>query len=153
MRHLLNAVAVCLALPLAPAAAQDPPATVTGPRAALWREIRAVNDSMEAAFNRDDMKAVAAFYTDDARLAGEGGDIVEGRAAIDAYWGRLGGRGGNWRLEVFEVGGHRDLAYQRGRSHLTLRGRDGRERTSVVDFVVVWRRTPEGGLRILLDLY
>jgi ketosteroid isomerase-like protein len=150
MRWLISALVVAV-VPCA-TSAQEPPAGVTGPRAALWREIRAVNDSMEAAFNRGDMRAVAAFYADDSKLAG-GGDVVEGRAAVDAYWGRLGGRGGTWRLEVFEVGGSRDLAYQRGRSHLTLRSADGRERTSVVDFVVVWRRNAEGGLRIWLDLY
>ena len=148
------ATAAVLALPCAAtsARAQDMPAGLSAPRAALWREIRAVNDSMEAAFGRGDMKAVAAFYADDARMAG-GGQLVEGRVAVDGYWARLGASPGTWRLEVFEVGGSRDLAYQRGRSHLALRDSTGRERVSTVDFVVIWRRDPGRGLRIWLDLY
>jgi ketosteroid isomerase-like protein len=132
--------------------AQQMPANLPPARAALWREIRAVNDSMEAAFGRGDMKTVAAFYADDAKMTG-GGPIVEGRAAIDDYWRRIGTSKGTWKLEVYEVGGSRELAYQKGRSVLTLRDASGVERVSTVDFVVIWRRDSKGGLRIALDLY
>jgi ketosteroid isomerase-like protein len=147
---IVAAVAAAYAAPVA--CAQNAPANLPPARAELWREIRAVNDSMEAAFKRGDMKAVAAFYADDAKMTG-GGPIVGGRAAIDDYWRRVGTTPGTWKLEVFEVGGSRELAYQRGRSHLTLRNADGAERVSVVDFVVIWRREPNGSLRMVLDLY
>ena len=146
-------LASALTLGAAPAIAQDMPANLSPPRAALWREVRAVNDSMQAAFGRGDMKAVAGFYADDARMAGQG-QMVTGREALDAYWARLGATPGTWKLDVFEVGGTRDLAYQRGRSTLTPRAADGSNRPPmVVDFVVVWRRDAGGGLRILMDLY
>jgi ketosteroid isomerase-like protein len=133
--------------------AQQPPANLPAPRAALWREIRAVNDSMETAFKRGDMKAVSHFYADDAKMTG-GGPVVEGRAALDAYWARLASSPGTWKLEIFEIGGSRDLAYQKGRSTLTQRDpAGGADRVSVVNFVVIWKRAAGGGLRIAMDLY
>lgn len=135
------------------AGTQGLPAGLSPARAALWREIRAVNDSMEAAFSRGNMKAVAAFYADDAKMTGGSGPMVEGRSAIDAYWREVGTIPGSWRLEVRDIGGSRDLAYQRGHSRLTQRDTNGRERVSAVDFVVIWRREPGGQLRIWMDLY
>jgi uncharacterized protein (TIGR02246 family) len=134
------------------ASAQQPPADLPPAKQALWREIRAVNDSMEAAFNRGDMKAVSLFYADDATMTG-GGSTTKGRAAFDAYWARAGANGGTWKLSVTSVGGGRDLAYQTGRSVLTTRDGTGQNRESIVDFVVIWRRDAKGGLRMLMDLY
>ena len=149
MRRLLLLSAFCIPglLP-----AQQPPSDLPAPKQALWREIRAVNDSMEAAFNRGDMKAVSLFYADDAKMVG-GPSVTTGRAAFDAYWARTGAGGGRWKLEVYSVGGSREIAYQTGRSSLTFKNASGVERASVVDFVVVWKRDANGGLRILMDLY
>lgn len=131
------------------AAAQQ--ANLPPARAAIWNEVKALNDSMVAAFNRGDKLAVARFYADNARMAGGGGPETAGRAAIDRYWTR--GQGpGSWRLEVLDVGGSANLAYQVGRSHLTS-GTGATARTYVTNFVVVWERQAGGGLRITYDLY
>jgi ketosteroid isomerase-like protein len=150
MRRL--AICIAMLIPLA-RQAQQPPADLPPFRQALWKEIRAVNDSMEAAFNRGDMKAVSLFYADDAKMAGGLGPATTGRAAFDAYWARAGANGGRWKLEVHSIGGNRDIAYQTGRSNLVTRDANGVERASVIDFVVVWKRDAKGGLRILMDLY
>jgi CubicO group peptidase (beta-lactamase class C family) len=84
---------------------------------ALRAEIQAVNDSMVAAFNRGDMLAVARFYADDARIDGERGELVQGRAAVDKYWASIRNPK-SWKLDVIAVGGHRDTPYQIGRSTL-----------------------------------
>ena len=145
MRRFMFAF-VTLLLANAVAGAQQPPADLPEAKKVLWREIRAVNDSMEAAYNRGDMKAVSLFYADDAKMTG-GGSMTAGRAAFDAYWARAGSTGGTWKLEVHKVGGSRELAYQIGRSTLiTANG------PSIVDFVVIWKRDAKGGLRISMDL-
>jgi uncharacterized protein (TIGR02246 family) len=134
------------------------PAAVTSPvlrapvqNPALRAEIQAVNDSMVAAFNSGDMLAVARFYTDDARIDGERGELVEGRAAIDTYWTGIR-NAKSWTLDVIDVGGHPDTPYQIGRSTLVTSGPNG-GRTSVVEFLVIWRRESNGGLRIAVDYY
>jgi ketosteroid isomerase-like protein len=141
-----------LALALAaPLPAQAPPGH-SATRQVMWAEIRMMNDSMEAAFNRGDLAAVAGFYADHARMRGPGSAEIRGRAPIDGYWTNIRNPV-RWKLEVLDVGGHRDLTYQLGRSHLTSRGQDGRERTSTTDFVVIWERQPGGALRMVLDLW
>ena len=118
---------------------------------ALKAEIEAVNRQMEVAFGRKDLLAVAKFYADDARLIGPRGQEVRGRAAIDAYW--IGVRNPkSWRLEAFDIGGSLDEAYQFGRSTLVQENSTG-DRTSVTDFVVIWKRGSDGRWKIALDFY
>ncbi|HJQ38214.1 MAG TPA: DUF4440 domain-containing protein [Thermoanaerobaculia bacterium] len=109
-------------------------------------EIERLNREMTAALNRGDGLAVAAVYADAARIVGPKRQTVEGREAINAYWSRI--KNAKWTLEVREVGGTKDDAYQTGVSTLTS------ERGSYTcDFVLIWKRDASGKLRIHLDLY
>ncbi len=103
---------------------------------------------MEAAVNRGDLLAAAAFYADDAIVRTQTEVVAQGRTAIDCYFQSIGRA--QWKLDVIEVGGHPDSPYQVGRSTL-IHG--ARPDTSVVGFVVVWKRQSDGQLRILLDYY
>lgn len=118
---------------------------------ALRAEIQAMNDSMVAAFNSGDMLAVARFYSDDARVDGERGELVRGREDVDTYWTGIR-NAKSWKLDVIEVGGHPDNPYQIGRSTLVTGGPDG-DRTSIVEFLAIWRREPDGTLRMVVDYY
>jgi uncharacterized protein (TIGR02246 family) len=140
---MIRLTTVFLLFVLAPAA--------SGQKRDLRAEIQAVNDSMVAAFNKGDLLAVARFYTDDARVDGERGAVVKGRAAIDQYWTSIK-NAKSWKLEVIDVGGHPDHPYQIGRSTLVQSGPQG-DRTSVVEFLGVWRRDAKGGLRLEVDYY
>ncbi len=109
-------------------------------------EIERLNREMTAALNRGDGLAVAAIYADDARIVGPKRQTVEGREAINQYWSRI--KNAKWTLEVREVGGTKDDAYEVGVSTLTS------ERGSYTcDFVLLWKRDASGKLRIHLDLY
>jgi uncharacterized protein (TIGR02246 family) len=119
---------------------------------ALTAEVRALNAAMMAAFDRRDLKGVARFYADDARIVGPGRQTVKGREAIDRYWTGLRNPRA-WKLEVVEVGGSRDRLYQIGVSAFTSARDDGTESTYTCDFVVVWKRQRDGTLKIALDLY
>ena len=83
---------------------------------------------------------------------GPRGSDVSGREAIDRYWTGLRNPRA-WKLEVVEVGGSRDRVYQIGVSSYTSASDDGTESTYTCDFVVIWKRQPDGTLRIALDLY
>ena len=134
-----------------PTAAVSPVLRAPVQNPALRAEIQAVNDSMVAAFNSGDLRAVARFYADDARIDGERGELVEGRAAVDKYWMDIRDAK-SWKLDVIDVGGPADHPYQVGRSTLVTTGPNG-DRTSVVEFLVVWRREPGGNLRMVVDYY
>jgi ketosteroid isomerase-like protein len=103
---------------------------------------------MEAAVNRGDLKAAAAFYADDAIVRTLQGIDAQGRAAVDRYFEGIGKA--QWKLDVIQVGGLPDSPYQVGRSTL-IHGT--RPDTSIVGFVLLWKRQSNGQLRIALDYY
>ena len=149
-QNTVHAVRI-FALVLSVACVRAPIVDARNSSASLRAEIEGINRQLEEAFNRKDMLAVARFYADDARLVGPRGEEIRGRAAIDAYWLRIRGPK-SWRLEAFDIGGSRDEAYQYGRSTLVQEGTAG-DRTSVADFVVIWKRGADGRLRMALDFY
>jgi ketosteroid isomerase-like protein len=116
--------------------------------AALRREIEQLNRGMVDAVNRGDLKGAAAFYADDAVVRTATSVVAAGRTAIDRYFESIGKA--TWQLDVIAVGGHPDAPYQVGRSTL-IHGTG--PNTSIVNFVVYWKRQANGQLRILLDYY
>ena len=126
-------------------------ATDTSRHAAMVKEVCAMNRELEQAVARRDLMAASAIYSDSGRLIGPGGRTeAAGRAAIDQFWRNIG-NARSWRLDVFEVGGHRNSPYQIGRSTLVIDSPTGPQ-THVTQFVVLWRRE-NGRLRILIDSY
>jgi ketosteroid isomerase-like protein len=121
---------------------------------AIRRELTAVNEAMAATFNRGDYLGAARFYSDDAQIIGAGNVRVNGRAAIDRYWTSIPA-GSTWRLDVLDAGGNRNSIWQLGRSTLVMPSRngDGTTNTSVVDFLGVWKRQPDGTLKLYIDMY
>jgi ketosteroid isomerase-like protein len=151
-RRAIFFIVACILAGAHPLAAQQTSAVRAPASAALRAEVTRLNEEMVAAFQRGDRAAVARFYADDARIVGPRRRVVQGREAIDRYWASIGSPA-EWRLEVVEVGGSPDEAYQLGVSTLTSPGRDGTPDTYTCDFVVIWKRQPDGRLRITLDQY
>lgn len=127
------------------------PATLAAQRDTLWREVESLNREMEAAFNRGDLKAVAAFYADNSVVRHATGVAAKGRHQVDAYWAGVKD-GKRWSLEVRGVTAaeNTNLVYETGKSTLVS---GSPEHTSVVGFLLVWQRQSNGKLKILLDYY
>ncbi|MCA8977918.1 MAG: alpha-L-fucosidase [Planctomycetes bacterium] len=114
-------------------------------------DFAAILRGMEQALEAGRCADVAAVYADDADVLGSGGVAVAGREAIDAYWAKFG-KAEKWRLDIRSTEGAGDLFVQAGRSRLERRV-DGALRTSIVDFVLTWRRQGDGAWRIVSDVY
>lgn len=114
----------------------------------IRQEIERLNRSMMDAWKRNDALAIAAHYSDDARIIGPDGRAVEGRDAVNRYWTGFPTQGRTWTLDVIEAGGTRDLAYQYGRSAIV-----GPQRSQTVNFVGVWKRQPNGELKLAIDYW
>ncbi|MCA9699607.1 MAG: nuclear transport factor 2 family protein [Myxococcales bacterium] len=127
------------------------PAAAPAATVAFADELETVLREMEAAFARGDMAGVAAFYADDAVMLAPGGGRYEGREAIDAYWIRFT-EPIAWALESHGIEGRPELAVMRGRSTLEY-AREGEAQRSVVEFMLVWQRSPEGRWQIVVDAY
>ena len=142
---------LALSLFLAAATALAGCGTLRPKAAPFEREIEAANRALEERFRAGDVLGVADLYADDALLICPGGLRVEGREEIDDYWSQFE-RPIDWRLEIHEIEGTDQIAWERGTSHLTQE-RDGAALTSKVEFLLVWRREPDGAWRIAVDAY
>jgi ketosteroid isomerase-like protein len=150
------------------------------PQESLTEQIESLNREMEEAFQRGDMEAVASFYLEDAIMLSPQTEPVRG-SEIKAYWKNIQ-HPVSWDLEVIDVTAdeqeiyqnefykaldpkpmswrkmglrtetdNQGLVYQLGRSTLVT-GTEGNRNESVVNFILVWKYTPDG-YRILVDTY
>ena len=111
-------------------------ATLTG--SAVRDEIAAANQRFMAAFARGDAAGVAACYTPDAQLFPSNSDVVQGLAAIEAFWRGVMGMGiAGARLETAEAEEHGDIAHEVGHYTLTAAGGQTADRGK---YLVLWRR-------------
>lgn len=113
------------------------------------REIEALNRHLEEQFRAGNLLGVADVYADDGVLLDARGERTAGREEIDAYWSAIENPV-DWRIQIKKIRGSNVLAYEIGTSHLTTR-REGALVTHVSDFLLLWRRAPNGGWRIELD--
>ena len=105
---------------------------------------------MEDAFNNNDMKKVASFYADDSEIVYDDNYTVKGRANLDNYWLDLKDKGRGWKLTVVEIGGQGEFVYQLGKSDLKHLS-NGKEHKSITNFVLIWRKQPDGTYKIFRD--
>lgn len=122
----------------------------------LRRTVEDLNRKQIEAFMKGDMPGVARFYADDATIyfpnyTAKKGDRLSGKAAIENYWSVIK-TPKEWKLEVAEVGGTTGAIWVVGRSTLT-HDVGGKLSTYASDFVVIWKRQPDGTYRIHTDIY
>ena len=145
MRPTFLAVLVLAALACRPA----PPPLTDADKAA----IRAVGDSFTVFFHTDRDSAIAALYTETAVLMPPNQGVVEGRAAIRAFFQ------GYPPLPDFtgtpiEIDGRGDLAYVRGTYAFSMPAA-GRQ-PAVSDhgkFLEIRRRQPDGTWLVAVDIF
>jgi ketosteroid isomerase-like protein len=90
-----------------------------------------------AAFSQKNAGALAKLYTKGGQLLPPGNAVVEGRAAIQAFWQGALDRGlAQAKLDTGEVEGHRDTAIEVGQ--YTLLGAGGQV-ADVGKYLVIWK--------------
>lgn len=106
------------------------------------------------AFNRGDIAAVAAMYSEDAILLPPDGELVRGRSAIEALW--QGTRDSGVKtiaFTVLDVHSGRDLAVEVGKADLKIQPPNQPESSQTVKYVVVWRREKGGVWKLFRDIW
>jgi ketosteroid isomerase-like protein len=93
-----------------------------------------------AAFNAADGAALANLYSEDAALFPPGGERVDGRSAIQAFW--QGAMDSGMKLDVLrtiEVESRGDIAGEVGAFILSVPGDSGVTKVNG-QFIVIWKR-------------
>ena len=116
--------------------------------ASLQQSARPAIDHANADWLRElkagDAQALAAAYADDGIFVTPEGEVVKGRASVQALYAAQGARGaeitgGGIESQGLACGGH-GLVYEWGRGTVRTRGADGREVERAGAYLTVWKR-------------
>jgi len=109
----------------------------------------------EAAANKKDAAALAAFYADDATLLPPGSQPIKGRANIQTFWkGFTDAGASDPKLRVLTVESSGDLAYEIGSwSGNVPNPATGKTGPASGNYLVVWKRQPDGKIKMVADMF
>jgi uncharacterized protein (TIGR02246 family) len=127
----ITIIAGCLCLGAAPVLAQDK------------ATIEKLNAAWTAAFNKGDAAAVAAMYIEEAYVLPPGGEMVRGRAAIEAFWRQAAQQFGDAILTIVDVLPLGDAA-AREIGTVTLKTKSQPPQQIVGKYAVVWLKSGTG---------
>ena len=98
-----------------------------------------LNESFMAAFQKGDTAAIGQMYAEDAYLLPSGGEMVKGRAAIQAFWTKAAEGIGDFKLTTVDVKPlGSDAAREIGTFTLKTKGQPPQEVAG--KYVVVWQK-------------
>jgi uncharacterized protein (TIGR02246 family) len=98
-----------------------------------------LNESFMAAFQKGDTAAIGQMYAEDAYLLPSGGEMVRGRAAIQAFWTKAAEGIGDFKLTTVDVKPlGNDAAREIGTFTLKTKGQPPQEVAG--KYVVVWQK-------------
>jgi len=98
--------------------------------------LKAMRDVWQSAFDAKDPAELAAIYAEDGALLPPNSEMMNGRAAIEAYWAEFQASGIGAEITDTEVYAHSDLGYTVGTFIATDAG------GATIDegkYVVIWR--------------
>jgi len=110
-----------------------------------------LNESFMAAFQKGDTAAIGQMYAEDAYLLPSGGEMVKGRAAIQAFWTKAAEGIGDFKLTTVDVKPlGNDAAREIGTFTLKTKGQPPQEVAG--KYVVVWQKVG-GDWRLATDIW
>ena len=117
---------------------------------AVRKAVEEANRKFGAAAGRKDYAALAALYTDNAKLLPPDAPFVTGRKAIEEFWraaaASLGLISVTLKTQDLELSG--DISCETGEADLTLGSGPAK-----VKYLVVWRRGGDGQWRMHRDIW
>jgi uncharacterized protein (TIGR02246 family) len=122
----------------------------------LKSDVEAAYEAWNAAFNKGDAAAVAAFYTEDAKLLPPTHEVLTGPAGAEQFFAGLFEAGvTNHALEIIEVYGDPDAgsAYSAANWTATGKGQDGSEQQVGGIAVHGFERQSDGSLKLNLHTF
>jgi ketosteroid isomerase-like protein len=113
--------------------------------AEIKRSIEGGNLKFGEAVRRSDGPAIAALYTEDAKLMPPNSEMIKGNEGIKAFWtGGLQMGIKDAVLTTLEVVGIGDLVCEIGKYDLTIQPAGQGVIKDFGKYVVIWKRTAEG---------
>jgi ketosteroid isomerase-like protein len=117
-------------------------------------DVKAAYAAWDAAFDKADAKAVAAFYADDAVFLPPNHEIIRGPSGVETFFsGLFGGGASGHKLELIEAHGDGSLAYGAAKWSATGKDAEGKDQPWGGVATHVFQRQPDGSLKIMLHTF
>ena len=100
---------------------------------------------------RDD-RASAACYEYDAIMLAPSQSPIMGRSAIEGFLSSFPPLS-DYRLEVAEIVGDGDLAFERGSASMILEPTEGPPQQLSINYLIIWRRQTDGSWRAAREIF
>ncbi len=148
--RILSLLVLMLAVPFLMSCTTAPP---PGTTAEDSQAIKAASAQWIEAFNRGDAAALAAFYTEGARVLEPNAPLVVGRENIQAtFQGFFNTSGLELQLTVLDLSVHGDMAHKVGNYTLTIQPEEGDAITDSGKYVEIWKRE-NGSWKMDVDIW
>jgi uncharacterized protein (TIGR02246 family) len=105
------------------------------------------------AMNGGDAAGVAARYEPDARLGAPNMDMLQGRAAIEAFCKEFVAVRASLSFELIDVYGSGDISVAVGEYQLVVQPEGVEPQRDRGKYIEVWRRQPDGSWLIADDIF
>ena len=118
------------------------------------QQIETLDGRFSEAYSRGDVAALAAAYTEDAKLMPPDSDIVTGRQGIQQYFQGVRDMGVREAvLEPLEVQSEGNLAYEVGYVRLKIQTEGSEATTTSAKYLVVWKQQADGTWQMAVDIW
>ena len=141
---------VCL-LMISGCQAKYSPARLSDADLELIRQADAAFATNAQASPRDD-RASAAYYEDSAIMLAPNQAPIQGRARIEDYLASFPPFS-NYRLDVAEIEGAGDWAYERGSASMKLAPPGATPREVRINYLLVWRKQGDGSWKVAREIF
>lgn len=122
--------------------------------AQVRQAIEEINVKFGEAVRMGDAAALAANYTEDAKLLPPNSEMIVGREAVEAFWsGGLQMGIKDAILTTVEVLGMDDMVCEIGRYDLTIQPEGQEAIADTGKYVVIWKKTADGTWKLHVDIW
>jgi len=120
----------------------------------IRQSIEEGNRKFGEAVRKGDGAAIAALYTEDAKLLPPNSEMIQGREGIQAFWtGGLKMGIKDAILTTVEVLGTGDMVCEIGRYDLTIKSEGQETIKDVGKYLVIWKKSVDGTWKLHVDIW
>jgi ketosteroid isomerase-like protein len=117
-------------------------------------DVKAAYAAWDAAFNKNDPKAIAAFYATDALLLPANHEVYKGPAAAEGFFKAVLGTGAsNHKLEIIDAQDDGQVVFAAAKWTATGKDAQGKDQPWAGLATHVFKRQPDGSLKLVMHSF
>ncbi len=122
--------------------------------AQVQKSIEEASAKYSTAIREGNLTGIVDAYTVDATMIPPGGEMVKGKQAIEEMYKKLLRMGmKDIVFTTFEVGGSGDIAYEIGKTKVSIQPEGQAAMTDSTKYLVIWKRQADDTWKVQVDIW